>query len=34
MRVDTSANEVESGPSVLSSVGASALTGRSCPLEA
>lgn len=34
MDADTSANEVETGPSVLSSVGASALTGHSCPLEA
>lgn len=32
--MDTSANEVETGPSVLSGVGASTLTGHSCPLEA
>ena len=33
MDVVTSANEVETGPSVLSSVRASVLTGHSCPLE-
>lgn len=34
MDVDTSANEVETGPFVLSSVRVSTLTGHSCPLEA
>lgn len=34
MDVDTSANEVETGPSVLSSVEADTLTGHSCPPEA
>lgn len=34
MDVDTSANEVETGPSVFSGVRASPLTGHSCPLDA
>lgn len=34
MDVDRSANEVETGPFVLSSVRASSQTGLSCPLDA